>query len=78
MKKLTQKQADVLAHIKSYIKKNGFSPTIKEIAKHFDMFGGGAQGHINALVKKGAVTRHDGIARSIIPVKGFRVRIKAG
>jgi SOS-response transcriptional repressor LexA len=62
---LTQVQAKTLAFIRSYIRKHGYSPTIAEIAKAGQVNVNAIGERIAALVKKGAVTKADGIARSI-------------
>lgn len=77
MSKLTQKQADALAFIKSFRSEKGFSPTRQEIADNFGIQVTSAQVRVIALIKKGALTEVKRSFRSIIPVKGFRVRIKA-
>jgi SOS-response transcriptional repressor LexA len=64
---LTQVQADTLAFICSYISKHGYSPTIADIAKAEKVNVNAISERIAALVKKGAVTKTDGIARSIRP-----------
>lgn len=65
---LTQVQAATLAFIRSYIAKNGYSPTVAEIAKAEKVNVNAIGGRIAALIKKGAVTKADGIARSLRPI----------
>lgn len=65
---LTQAQAKTLAFIRSYISKHGYSPTIAEIAKAEKVNVNAIGERVAALVKKGAVTKADSIARSIRPV----------
>lgn len=77
MNELTQKQADTLAFIKGFIADNSYSPSREEVGKNFGIFPNAAQLRISALIKKGALTEAKGIFRSIAPVKGFRVRVKA-
>ncbi len=74
--KLTQKQADALIYIKSFIKVNGYPPSRIEIADNFDIRPNAAQSRIVGLITKGAITQKPGKMRSISPVKGFKVRIK--
>ena len=76
MSELTARQAEVLDFIKDFIKENSFSPTRSEIAQAHGVNPNGIQGHVSALVKKGALTIKPGSSRSIVPTKGFRVRIK--
>lgn len=65
---LTQAQAKTLAFIRGYIRKHGYSPTIAEIAKAEQVNVNAIGERVAALVKKGAVTKKAGIARSIRPV----------
>ena len=76
MQELTQKQADVLDYIKDFIVVNKYSPTRSEIAEAFDIQPNAAQSRVVGLIKKGAITYAAGKMRSIVPVKGFRVRVK--
>ena len=76
MPKLTFRQAQILKFIKAYIKENGFPPTRAEIGTAHSINPNAAQGHINLLVKKGAISVKSKTSRSIIPTKGFRVRIQ--
>jgi SOS-response transcriptional repressor LexA len=65
---LTQVQAETLAFIRSYISKHGYSPTIAEIAKAKQVNVNAIADRVAQLIKKGAVTKADGIARSIRPL----------
>lgn len=65
---LTQAQAKTLAFIRSYISKHGYSPTIAEIAQAEQVNVNAIGERVAALVKKGAVTKTPGIARSIRPL----------
>jgi repressor LexA len=76
MVKLTQRQADVLAFIKEYIEENGYSPSNSDIGKEFSILTNAAFCHVRALVKRGAVTKVEGVPRSMVPVEGFKVVIK--
>ncbi|MEJ5257570.1 MAG: transcriptional repressor LexA [Fervidobacterium sp.] len=84
MRNLTEKQQQIYEFIKDYITMKGYSPSVRDIARHFKMTPRGAQQHIIALEKKGYITRAKG-PRTItladrkesitIPVKG---KIAAG
>jgi len=76
MKKLTQKQANIYVFIKAHIKDKGMAPTAVEIGEEFDVYPNGAWLHVQALIKKGAVTYTAGKTRSIVPVKGYRMQVK--
>jgi repressor LexA len=65
---LTRVQAETLGFISAYIAKHGYSPTLAEIAKAQQVNVNAIGDRIAQLVKKGAVTKADGIARSIRPV----------
>lgn len=65
---LTQVQADTLAFINTFISQHGYSPTFAEIAKAQRVNVNAIGGRIAQLIKKGAVTKAEGIARSIRPV----------
>lgn len=82
---LTKKQKKVLDFITSFIQQNGYSPSIRDIARHFKLTPRGAHIHVLALEKKGYITRNPNRSRSItltkrpesisVPVKG---KIAAG
>lgn len=65
---LTQAQAKTLAFICSFIAKNGYSPTISEMAQDAKVNGNAISGRLAVLLKKGVITKTPGIARSIRPV----------
>ncbi|SHH17448.1 transcriptional repressor LexA [Thermosipho atlanticus] len=83
--KLTRKQQRVLDFITSFIQQNGYSPSIRDIAKHFKLTPRGAHIHVIALEKKGYIKKNSNKSRSIslvkrpesisVPVKG---KISAG
>lgn len=63
---LTKKQARVLQFLTSFFEKNGFAPSLKEIAEHFKFSVPTAQDYLSALVYKGAIGRRPNQPRSII------------
>lgn len=63
---LTKKQWQVLEFLKSFHEKNGYSPSLKEIAKHFRVEIPTAQGYLKSLVINGAIGRQPRRPRSII------------
>jgi len=65
MKELTKRQTEILLFIEKYIKENGFSPSVREIAGYFKISAKGAYDHILALVKKGFITMQSGKPRTI-------------
>jgi repressor LexA len=66
---LTPVQAETLAFIADYRKKNGYSPTVAEMAKAAGVNGNAISDRITAMIRKGAITKTPGIARSIRPVQ---------
>ncbi|MBN1621564.1 MAG: transcriptional repressor LexA [Endomicrobiales bacterium] len=85
MENLTEKQKKMLDFIKHFASSSGVAPTIREIAKKFDLSIGGVQRHLKALIKKGYLKHNRGISRGIdlpfrkhlvpVPVLG---RVQAG
>jgi repressor LexA len=67
---LTERQRRVLSFIEGYIRQNGFPPTIREIGRHLDIKStNGVSDHLNALQKKGFLTRAGGKSRTLQVVK---------
>lgn len=63
---LTKRQKEVLDFVKSYSKKNGYSPSLQEIQKQLKLASvSTAHFHISKLQNAGYITRLDGKARSI-------------
>jgi repressor LexA len=63
---LTERQKEILSFIRQFITKEGVSPTIREVALHFGFASPlSAQLHINALLKKGMITKTPLKTRSI-------------
>lgn len=85
MTKLTNRQAEVLALIKSHIENTGFPPTRADIAREFGFkSANAAEEHLKALARKGAIEMIPGASRGIriphdetagIPIVG---RVAAG
>ena len=81
MEELTRRQQQVLKFISDFTARNGFAPTVREIAQAMDIAIKGAQDHLSALERKGHIERKSKKPRTIqvlragIPVLG---RIAAG
>lgn len=84
MKNLTKKQKQILDFVSNFISDEGYSPSYREIAKHFGFSSVATVAeHINNLKTKGYLESEDGLARSIelnpdwqkeclsIPLAGF-------
>jgi repressor LexA len=65
MKKLTNRQNEVLAFIKEYLLDHHYPPTIREIAAHFSISVKGAYDHVKALEKKGFVKSGSSKSRAL-------------
>jgi repressor LexA len=68
MRDLTEKQEAVLRYIAEYRMSSGYPPTNREIAARFEISLKAAYEHVQALEKKGAVSR-DRLSRSIKIIK---------
>lgn len=66
---LTPKQKEILNYIKDFIKKNGYSPSLEEIAKHFKRSVVTIHEHIESLKTKGFLNKLDNQARAIEIIK---------
>lgn len=65
MKKLTKRQTQILEFIKSFYRKNGLPPTVREIADKYKMKSSSMFDHLYALQRKGFLTRTSNKSRSI-------------
>ena len=64
--KLTKKQLAVLNFLEDFIDENGYAPTYREIQAEMGLASVSAVAeHIDNLVKKGALKRTEGAARSL-------------
>jgi len=62
---ITPKQKAILDYIADFIKKNQYSPTLKEIAQHFKRSQPTIAQHIQTLGKRGLLKRNKGAVRGI-------------
>lgn len=63
---LTARQKEFLDFIQSFIKNNGYPPSIREVQQAFNLKSTkGVKCHIDRLVDKGYLNRKDGAARAI-------------
>lgn len=61
----TERQYEVLEFIEGFLAINHYAPSTREIAEHFGFTQTGAVNHINALERKGKISRIAGKARTI-------------
>ena len=63
---LTDRQRSILDFLRDFLKDNGYPPTIREIAAHFDLRSPrGVQDHLKALERKGYIRRAPERSRGI-------------
>ncbi|MEW6072400.1 MAG: transcriptional repressor LexA [Planctomycetota bacterium] len=63
---LTRRQRDILAFYRQYISREGISPTLEEVAQHFDLSKVTIFGHVEELERKGVLRRAaPGISRGL-------------
>ncbi len=62
---LTDRQREVLEFIKEFANENGYPPTIREICKRFGFQPHAASNHVDALVRKGYLSKQPLKSRSI-------------
>lgn len=68
--KLTKRQQEVYQFILEKIKSRGYGPTVREIGQAFDIRSpNGVMCHLQALVKKGLITREPNMSRAITVVR---------
>jgi repressor LexA len=65
MKTITERQREMLNFIQSFVRKNGFWPSIRDLQGHFGFKSTNAViGHLRALESKGVLSRIPGQART--------------
>ncbi|MEQ8785111.1 MAG: MarR family transcriptional regulator [Pirellulaceae bacterium] len=64
---LTERQADVLDYILDSIRRRHFSPSYREISRHFGISLSSVVAHLKALQRKGYIESAAGTARAITP-----------
>ncbi|MBN2617433.1 MAG: repressor LexA [Spirochaetales bacterium] len=69
MKGLTKRQSEILEYLKGFIDDNQYPPSIRDVAKFFNISVKGAYDHIKALEKKSFITCNNNTSRSIGIVK---------
>ena len=70
MKTLTEQQSRVLAFVEDHVRRQGYPPTLREIGEAVGLANVNAvRGHLNALERKGYVTKEPDKARSLRVVR---------
>jgi repressor LexA len=65
MKPLTEKQRVVLAFVEDFCRRQGYPPTVREVAAHFGVQPRAAADHLAALKRKGYLHREPGLSRGL-------------
>jgi repressor LexA len=65
MKLLTEKQHAVLAFVEDFCRRQGYPPTVREVAAHFGVQPRAAVDHLAALKRKGYLHREPGRSRGL-------------
>ncbi|GLI38856.1 transcriptional repressor LexA [Geobacter hydrogenophilus] len=67
MQPITSRQREVLDYIAGFVDRNGYPPTLREIAGHLKVSGTlGVMKHLDALEQRGYLRRQSGSSRGII------------
>jgi repressor LexA len=66
MKPLTEKQQAVLTFVEDFCERQGYPPTVREVAAHFAIQPRAAADHLEALSRKGHLRREPGLSRGLV------------
>ncbi|MHB8069379.1 MAG: transcriptional repressor LexA [Desulfobaccales bacterium] len=66
MKPLTEKQQAVLDFVEEFCARQGYPPTVREVAAHFAIQPRAAVDHLEALKRKGHLHREPGLSRGLV------------
>ena len=66
MKPLTEKQQAVLDFVEEFCLRQGYPPTVREVAAHFAIQPRAAADHLEALKRKGYLRREPGLSRGLV------------
>jgi repressor LexA len=66
MKPLTDKQQAVLTFVEDFCVRQGYPPTVREVAAHFAIQPRAAADHLEALKRKGHLRREPGLSRGLV------------
>jgi repressor LexA len=65
MKPLTERQQAVLTFVEEFCRRQGYPPTVREVAAYFKVQPRAAADHLAALKKKGYLRREPGLSRGL-------------
>jgi repressor LexA len=66
MKPLTEKQQAVLTFVEEFCERQGYPPTVREVAAYFAIQPRAAADHLEALKRKGHLHREPGLSRGLV------------
>ena len=66
MKPLTEKQQAVLTFVEEFCERQGYPPTVREVAASFAIQPRAAADHLEALKRKGHLRREPGLSRGLV------------
>ncbi len=70
---MTRRQQEILAFVKDFLSRHGYSPTLEEIARHFGISSlNGVYKHLKSLEQRGLIRRLSNQARSIQVIERTR------
>ncbi len=70
--KPTKREAEILHYAREYRRENGYSPSMVDIAKHFDISVPTVHQHIYSLQRKNLLTVEKGKKRSILALQNYK------
>jgi repressor LexA len=62
---LTSRQREVFNFVRSFVRERSYPPSVREIAKHFNIYPRAAFDHLKALEKKGYLKRRTSMSRGL-------------
>jgi repressor LexA len=72
MKPMTERQQAVLEFVEEFVARQGYPPTVREVAAHFGIQPRAAADHLEALRRKGQLHREPGRSRGLVLSARFR------
>ena len=76
---LTRRQQEILDYIERFRGEHGYSPTVREIGRHFGIASPrGVACHLETLTRKHRITHQPGHARTIVPLNHRPATLRFG
>lgn len=74
---MTKLQAQIYAHVRAFITKNGYSPSCAEVAKDIGTYPGTVHANLTKLAERGYLIKGHGWRNIRLPDGGQNARIAA-